>query len=61
MKRHPSGHPIRSRHVVRLPIARTPPDEPLVPGLRPGNEKTEAIGFIHHFPDEDDWDDEEYE
>ena len=41
--KHPSGRPIRNRLVKDSPY-RSPPREPLTPGLR-RNEPTEAIGF----------------
>lgn len=43
-KRHPSGRPVARSRIVRLPVTREPPDEPLTPGLRRIVE-TSAIGF----------------
>jgi hypothetical protein len=45
---HPSGRPIHYTRTVGANWFRDPPDEPLTPGLRPGTQKTEAIGFIAH-------------
>ena len=42
---HPSGRPVHRRRHVAPGFSRCPPDEPLTPGLRPGREQTEAIGF----------------
>lgn len=38
----------RSRYVPKGRL-NVPFDEPLTPGLRKRKEKTEAIGFVHHF------------
>ena len=43
MKKHPSGRPIRDRHIKASPY-RSAPDEPITPGLR-RQKGTKAIGF----------------
>jgi hypothetical protein len=58
MIRHPSGRPIRRGRATRLSIARPPREEYLTPGLNV-KELPDQIGFLHHFPSDDDWDDEE--
>jgi hypothetical protein len=58
MIRHPSGRPIRRGHATKLSIARPPREEYLTPGLNV-KELPDQIGFLHHFPSDDDWDDEE--
>lgn len=57
-RRHPSGRPVR-RHVTKgLPIERRPRDEYLTPSMN-AKDLPDRIGFVHDFPSEDDWDDEE--
>ena len=58
MRRHPSGRPIRRTAVKRLSIERPPRDEYLTPSLN-AKDLPDQIGFVHHFPTDDDWDDEE--
>jgi hypothetical protein len=59
MRRHPSGRPIRRASVRKLPIARPPRDEYLTPALN-AEDLPDQIGFVHQFPSDDDWDDEEH-
>jgi hypothetical protein len=58
MRRHPSGRPIRRLSLRRLPIARPPREEYLTPNMN-AKELPDRIGFLHDFPSEDDWEDEE--
>jgi hypothetical protein len=58
MRRHPSGRPIRRVRLIKLSIARPPREEFLTPGLNL-KELPDQIGFLHQFPSDDDWDDEE--
>ena len=58
MRRHPSGKPLRRPRVTGLSIARPPREEYLTPNMN-AKELPDRIGFLHHFPSEDDWDDEE--
>jgi hypothetical protein len=58
MRRHPSGKPIRRAVMKRLPIERPPRDEYLTPSMN-AKELPDRIGFLHQFPSDDDWDDEE--
>lgn len=57
LPRHPSGRPRDKKDIGRYSQPRLPPDEPLTPGLRKDTQ-TEAIGFVHQFP-ESDYDDVE--
>jgi hypothetical protein len=50
---HPSGRPIHERIVKGNPIWRIPDTVPNVPRLREDRIQTEAIGFVHHFPCDD--------
>jgi hypothetical protein len=58
MRRHPSGRPIRSASLRRLPISRPPREEYLTPSMN-AKELPDRIGFLHDFPSDDDWEDEE--
>lgn len=58
MRRHPSGRPIRRAVMTRLPIARPPREEYLTPNLN-ASDLPDRIGFLHQFPSDDDWYDEE--
>ena len=58
MRRHPSGKPIRRTVTKRLPIQRPPREEYLTPNMN-AKDLPDRIGFVHHFPSEDDWEDEE--
>lgn len=58
MRHHPSGKPIRNASVRRLSITRPPREEYLTPNLNM-KELPDRIGFLHDFPSDDDWDDEE--
>lgn len=55
-RRHPSGRPVREDVTEKgHGFYRIPPDEPLTPGLRPGRNRTSAIGFhLNIRPDEED-------
>ena len=54
---HPSGRPIRRTKYVERPIWRIPDSQPNVPRLRRG-ELVSAIGFLHHWKDAEDGDDD---
>lgn len=58
MRHHPSGRPIRSSSRRCLPITRPPREEYLTPSMN-AKELPDRIGFLHDFPSDDDWDDEE--
>lgn len=58
MRRHPSGRPIRRAAIRRLSIERPPREEYLTPSLN-AKDFPDRIGFVHQFPSDDDWDDEE--
>lgn len=58
MRDHPSGRPIRRARRRCLSITRPPREEYLTPGLN-AKDLPDRIGFLHHFPSDDDWDDEE--
>lgn len=58
MRRHPSGRPIRRARLTRLSIERPPREDYLTPGLN-AKDLPDRIGFLHHFPSDDEWDDEE--
>ena len=58
MRHHPSGKPIRRAILRRLPIERRPREEYLTPNMN-AKELPDRIGFLHEFPSNDDWDDEE--
>lgn len=51
---HPSGRPIAERNYTELPFRRHVPDEPLTPGLRPGRERSQAIGFMARLVSDED-------
>lgn len=58
MRRHPSGRPVIRARTVKRPIERLPREEYLTPALN-AKELPDQIGFVHHFPSDDDWSDEE--
>ena len=58
MRRHPSGKPIRRVVTKPLSIHRPPREEYLTPNLN-AKDFPDRIGFVHQFPSDDDWDDEE--
>jgi hypothetical protein len=59
MRRHPSGKPIRRTVMKRLPIERPPREDYLTPNMN-AKELPDRIGFLHDFPSDDDWDDDEF-
>lgn len=52
-KQHPSGRRINAQVVKRSPVWRVPDHGYVIPRLRSGNEKTEAIGFYVHSEQDD--------
>lgn len=58
MRHHPSGKPIRRHTLRRLSIARPPREDYLTPNLN-AKDLPDRIGFLHDFPSDENWDDEE--
>lgn len=52
-KRHPSGRRLNTAIVKRAPVWRVPDHGYVIPRLRDGNQRTEAVGFYVHQVRED--------